>query len=96
MLVRPDGVVLPDVRLTLQTHDAQFIFMRYGGMRHGAPEVMERLARGEPVEPDEYYFRITPQFETSSSKYSWLNNIIAVGVGHRLRTGPIYHVHEIL
>jgi len=96
MLVRTDGVVLPDVRMTLRTDDAQLIFMRYGGMRHGPPEVMERLARGEPVDPAEYYFRIVPQFETGSSKYSWLNRIIAVGAGHRLPTGPIYYVYEIL
>ena len=96
MLLRADGVVLPDVRMTLRTDDAQLIFMRYGGMRHGPPAVMERLARGEPVDPSEYYFRISPQFETGSSKYSWLNKIIAVGTGHRLSSGPIYHVYEVL
>jgi Protein of unknown function (DUF3237) len=96
MLLRPDGVVLPDVRMTLRTDDAQLIFMRYGGMRHGPPGVMERLARGQPVDPAEYYFRISPQFETGSSKYSWLNRIVAVGIGHRLQTGPIYHVYEVL
>jgi len=96
MLVRGDGVVLPDVRMTLQTDDVQLIFMTYRGMRHGPPEVMERLARGEPVDSAEYYFRITPQFETGSSKYSWLNKIIAVGAGHRLPTGPIYFVYAVL
>ena len=96
MLIRSDGVVVPDVRLTLQTDDAELIFMRYGGMRHGPPETMERLARGEPVDPAEYYFRITPQFETGSSKYAWLNKIIAVGTGSRRQTGPIYDVYAIL
>jgi hypothetical protein len=96
MLVRADGVVQPDVRLTLRTDDGQLIFMRYGGMRHGSPEVMERIARGEPVDPAEYYFRITPQFETGSLKYAWLNKIIAVGIGDRQKTGPIYYVYEIL
>jgi hypothetical protein len=96
MLVRADGVAEPDVRLTLMTDDAQLIFMRYGGMRHGPPEAMERLARGAPVNPDEYYFRITPQFETGSSKYAWLNKIIAVGIGDRQKAGPIYYVYEIL
>jgi hypothetical protein len=57
---------------------------------------MERLARGEPVDPAEYYFRISPQFETGSSKYSWLNKIVAVGAGHRLPTGPTYYVYAVL
>ena len=96
MLVRADGVVLPDVRMTLRTDDAQLIFMRYGGMRHGPAAVMKRLARGEPVDPAEYYFRISPQFETASSKYSWLNKILAVGSGHRLPSGPMYQIHQVL
>ena len=50
MLVRADGVVQPDVRLTLKTDDGQLIFVRYGGMRHGSPEVMERLARGDATD----------------------------------------------
>ena len=96
MLIRTDGVVLPNVRMTLQTDDDQLLFMTYGGMRHGPAEVMERLARGEPVDASEYYFRINPQFETASSRYAWLNKILAIGNGHRLPSGPIYHVYQIL
>jgi hypothetical protein len=57
---------------------------------------MDRLARGEEVEPSEYYFRITPRFETGSAKLDWLNRIVAVGVGQRVRAGPIYDIYEIL
>jgi hypothetical protein len=35
-------------------------------------------------------------FETSSPKYAWLNGVIAIGIGHRLASGPIYSVFEIL
>lgn len=96
MLVRPDGVVRPDVRLTLKTDHNQFICMSYGGMRHGPAEVMDRLACGEPVDASEYYFRILPTFETGSEKYYWINQIVTVGIGHRLSDGPIYYVYEIL
>jgi hypothetical protein len=96
MLVRPDGVLLPDVRVTLVTDDGDLILMTYGGFRYGPPEVMHRLERREPVEASEYYFRIAPRFETGSDKYGWLNRILAVGTGHRLPAGPIYDVYEIL
>jgi hypothetical protein len=96
MLVRPDGVAQIDVRVTLRTDDGDLIFMRYGGFRHGPKEVMDRLARGETVAPEDYYFRITPGFETGSRKYAWLNSIVSVGTGHRLPDGPVYHVYEIL
>jgi hypothetical protein len=96
MLVRSDAVAVPDVRLVLETEEGHSILMSYGGLRHGPPKVMERLARGEPVDPSEYYFRIAPRFETGSEKYAWLNRILAVGTGHRLPAGPIYDVYEIL
>jgi hypothetical protein len=96
MLVRPDGAAQIDVRMTLQTDDGDLILMRYGGLRHGPKDVMDRLARGETVEPTEYYFRITPLFETGSRKYAWLNRIITIGTGHRLANGPVYYVYEIL
>jgi hypothetical protein len=96
MLTRSDRVLLPDVRVTLETDDGHPILMSYSGLRHGPPEVMDRLARGESVQPSEYYFRIAPHFETGSEKYGWLNRILAVGTGHRLAAGPVYDVYEVL
>lgn len=94
--VRSDGVWELDVRLTLKTHDGHAIYMSYRGLRHGPQWVLDRLAKGEKVDPSEYYFRIAPRFETASEKYSFLNRIIAVGVGRREATGPIYEVFQIL
>jgi hypothetical protein len=96
MLVRPDGVAVLDVRATLQTDDGAVVYMRYGGYRHGAPEVMAALSRGEPVDPSTYYFRISPTFETGADGYAWLNRIVAVGIGRRVPAGPIYTVYEVL
>jgi hypothetical protein len=96
MFMRPDGVAQVDVRITLKTDDGALIYMKYGGYRHGPAEVMDMLARGEDVDPSQYYFRITPVFETGSPTYDWLNRIVAVGSGHRQKTGPVYEVYEIL
>lgn len=96
ILVRPDGALQLDVRLTLKTHDGQLIGMTYRGFRHGPAAVIDRLNRGEKVDPSEYYFRIAPFFETSSEKYGWLNRIVAVGLGHRLPEGPVYRIFEVL
>jgi Protein of unknown function (DUF3237) len=95
ILARPDALSL-DVRLTLKTDDGALIGMTYRGFRHGPPEVIERLNRGESVDPASYYFRIAPLFETGAEKYAWLNRIVAVGTGHRPPEGPIYHIFEVL
>lgn len=96
LLMRPDGVLTLDVRLTLQTDDDQLIYMSYRGLRHGPKEVMDRLNKGEKVDPAQYYFRMVPVFETASEKYSWLNRIVSVATGQRESTGPIYDVYEVL
>jgi len=94
--VRPDGSTLLDVRLNLKTDDGELIAMTYKGLRHGPREVIERLERGEVVDPESYYFRINPMFETASENYGWLNRVLAIGTGHRFADGPIYNVFELL
>jgi len=96
VLMRADGSVQLDVRLTLKTDDGHLIFMSYRGIRNSTPEIAKRLANGEAVDPTQYYFRTAPVFETASDQYGWLNNIIAVGVGERLPTEVKYRVYEVL
>ena len=96
LLLRNDGVLMLDVRITLRTNDDALIYMSYRGMRHGPQWVLDRLNRGEKVDPSEYYFRTTPLFETSWQKYAFLNRIMAVATGRREATGPIYDVFQVL
>lgn len=96
LLMRSDGVLQLDVRITLETDDGALIYMVYRGVRDASPEVAARLGRGDAVDPSEYYFRVTPHFETASEKYAWLNRLIAVGIGERKANGPHYRVYKIL
>jgi hypothetical protein len=94
--VRNDSCIKLDVRLVLRTTDGALIVMTYQCLRAGTPEVMQKLDRGEAVDPTSYYFRMNPMFETSAPKYDWMNRIISVGTGHRLADGPLYSIFEIL
>ncbi|MDP6341882.1 MAG: DUF3237 domain-containing protein [Alphaproteobacteria bacterium] len=96
ILLRPDGALQLDVRVTLETDDGELIYMTYRGIRHGPDEVMARLNAGEQVDPSEYYFRTAPFFETGSEKYGWLNRIVSVSTGHRTPDGPVYRVYQVL
>ena len=96
LLIRPDGVREPDVRLTLRTEDGHLIYMAYRGVFRIAPELLQRIRQGEAVDPAEYYLRTTPVFETAAEKYGWLNQIVAVGVGTRTPNGLKYTVYTIL
>src|ERR1700745_3654181 len=50
------------VGLVLKTFDDALIGMTYRGIRHGAPDVIARVEKGEAVDPGDYYFRIDPRF----------------------------------
>jgi hypothetical protein len=95
-VVRGDGSTTLDVRLVLRTDDDVLVTMFYRGIRHGPREIIERIERGEVVEPATHYFRINPLFEAPEGKYDWLNRVIAVGIGHRRADGPIYSLFEVL
>jgi hypothetical protein len=94
--IRSDGATLLDVRLVLRTTQGAQIGMSYTGIRHGPPEILDRIARGEPVDPDSYYFRTSASFATADPDHLWLNHILAIGTGHRFATGPVYSLFELL
>jgi Protein of unknown function (DUF3237) len=96
LLLREDGVLELDLRATLQTDDGALISMKSFGLRHGPPDVIAALGRGETVDPGSYYFRTTPRFETAHPTYAFLNRLVAVASGDRRADGPIYSIHEVL
>lgn len=95
-LLRADGVLELDLRLTLETDDGALIHMTSFGLRHGPADVIAAIARGESVDPSTYYFRTTPRFEAGHPKYAFLNRLLAVSSGDRRADGPIYTIDEIL
>ncbi len=94
-IVRGDGIVEVDARYTLETDDGALIYVSNRGLRRGPPEVIARLAAGEPVDAGEYYFRTAPVFETGAPKYAWLSGIIAVAAGERRANSVIITAYEV-
>jgi hypothetical protein len=95
VIVRPDGVLLLDARLVLETDQRELIYMTYTGRRGGPAEVVDRFSRGEVVPEGSDYLRIAIAFETAAERLHWLNDIVAVGAGHRPSTGPVYDIYEV-
>ena len=53
------------------------------------------MAKGNPVDPKKYYFRVYINFETGSARYKWLNRTLAIGAGMRLRNKVIYDAYIV-
>ncbi|MCX7153806.1 MAG: DUF3237 domain-containing protein [Proteobacteria bacterium] len=96
VLRRRDNAIQPDVRLTLRTDDKAHVWVTYRGIRHGPQDIMDKIARDEPVDPGDYYQRAALYFETGAARYDWLNRIIGIGTGRRVPGQMIYDVYELL
>ncbi|MBC8241422.1 MAG: DUF3237 domain-containing protein [Alphaproteobacteria bacterium] len=96
LLHRFDGVIQPNVRLSLEISGGHHLFTQSQGYRHAAPAVMERIAQGQTVSPEEVYLRTAIFFETDSKAHDWLNRTVAIGVGRREPQAAVYDVYEVL
>jgi hypothetical protein len=79
---RDDGSVRLDVRLTLTTDDGAHILMTYNGI-------------GLPTESGGLAVKTAPLFETGDERYTWLNNIQAVGIGAPAGGSITYEVYAL-
>jgi muconolactone delta-isomerase len=93
--VLPDGTALGDVRYTLQTNGGDLLFVQSRGVRHGSPEVLARLGRGEDVDAGEYTVRASTQIETAAPHLGWLNRGVFIGVAGRQPAAVIYDTYLV-
>ena len=95
-LIRKDNVAELDVRVTLLTDDGVTIQLKGHGIRYTTPEVFARIMSGAEVDSSEYYFREALFFEAPVGKYEWLNRIIAIAKGGRLKSEVFIDAYEVL
>ena len=95
-IVRDDGVIDVTARYTFETDKGARILVSSEGLRHGPPDVLESLARGDKVDPSLYYFRTVMRFETSDPAVAWLNRILALARGQREARAVRLDVYEVL
>lgn len=81
-----DGMAELDTRYAMETDDGATIEIINYGYRHGSPEVIAAIARGEEVAPDRYYMRTHARLECGDPRYAWVNRTLFVGVGARLNS----------
>jgi hypothetical protein len=91
--VMPNGNMKIDVRMTLRMDNGDLVFMSYGGiLKKPDAASWQRFTSGEAIRAPEWYYVITPVFETASTKYAWLNDVQAIGTFTSIQTGTAAHV----
>lgn len=94
--VRGDGVLELEARYSIKTNDGTEIAVTNRGMRHAPPGIMDRLSRGEAVDPALVYFRTVPVFEAPAGAYEWLNRSIFLATAARFPDTVQIRVFEVL
>jgi hypothetical protein len=71
-IIRPNELIELEAKYTFETDDGAVVYIENRGLRFGPVELLQKLKRGEPVDPKLIYFRTVPKFETGAAKYRWL------------------------
>jgi hypothetical protein len=95
-IIRTDGAADIQARYTIESDAGARILVDSEGLRHGPPEIMARLARGEDVDPALYYFRTLMRFETADPAVDWMNRTLAIAHGKREARAVRLDVYEVL
>lgn len=95
-LVRPNGVIDFDARYFLEADDGTVIYLQSRGYRWAEGDAMERMARNEPVGPDEYYMRVSPKFDVPEGPHDWLGKHVFIGVAEKLPRANRIHYFMVL
>jgi hypothetical protein len=94
-IVRADGAADIQARYIIESDQGARIVVNSTGLRHGPPEVLASLARGDKVDPARYYFRTVMRFETADPAADWLNRILALAQGQREARSVRLDVYEV-
>jgi hypothetical protein len=94
--VLADGTIELSAHYALETDAGDRIEVVSQGVRAGPPDVLEKLGRGEAVDPALYYFRTSMRFKTGAPALKRLNNTLAVAVAEREANLVRLFVHEVL
>jgi hypothetical protein len=95
-IIRPNELIELEAKYAVETDDGAIVYVENRGIRFGPVELLQKLKRGEPVDPALIYFRTNPRFETGHDKYRWLMQHIFIGSAARHPDRVIVDVHMVL
>jgi len=95
-IIRPIELIDLEAKYAFETDDGAVVYVENKGIRFGPVELLEKLKRGEPVDPKLIYFRTVPKFETGAEKYRWLMEHIFIGSAARHADRVVSDVHQVL
>src|ERR1700753_3561456 len=95
-IIRPNELIELEAKYAFETDDGATVYVENKGMRFGPIDLLQKLKRGEPVDPNLIYFRTVPKFENGHANYRWLMEHIFVASAARHADRVVIDVHMVL
>ena len=95
-IIRPNELIELEAKYAFETDDGAVVYVENKGLRFGPVDLLQKLKRGEPVDPKLIYFRTVPRFETGAAKYRWLMENLFIGSAARHADRVVIDVHQVL
>lgn len=92
----PDGRLDLEARYALEIDGHGLVEVLSQGVRHGPPDILAALARGDTIDPSLYYFRTSMRFRTAAPGLACLNAMIALAKGRRDKSVVTLSIFEVL
>jgi Protein of unknown function (DUF3237) len=93
--IAPGGLTEVFARYSLKAKDGTVIAITNAGVRTATPEVIEKLAKGEDVDPSLYYFRTSARFDVAKGPHEWMKRTLFVARGIRKPDHVIIDFYEV-
>ena len=95
-IIRPNELIELEAKYAFETDDGDVVYVENKGLRFGPIDLLQKLKRGEPVDPKLIYFRTVPKFETGAPNYRWLMENLFIGSAARHADRVVIDVHQVL
>lgn len=84
-----------DARYALELDDGTCVFVQNTALRVASLENSQRIMQGQPVKPEEIYFRCQPRLETAAPQWAWINESQYIGTGRRAPDGVFLSFYRV-
>jgi hypothetical protein len=84
-----------DARYVIELDDGSRVFVQNTALRVASLENSQRIMSGQPVNPDEVYFRCQPKLEATTPEWAWLSESQFIGSGRRAPDGVFLSFYRV-
>ena len=84
-----------DARYVIELDDGSRVFVQNTALRVASLENSQRIMNGQPVNPDEVYFRCQPKLEATTPEWAWLSESQFIGSGRRAPDGVFLSFYRV-